>query len=219
MSKGNRTRRRELGLLPEPSKCVGRKKDGTPCMRSPIKGAAVCRSHGGAAPQVRRKAAERIANAADIAVLQIIQLMQAPDTPSAIKLAAAKDLLDRVDVKGKTTVEVEVPAWQQLLDGIVAEVPEGADVSMREFHSPDSDPVVVVGSERVDDYTIDDADYCGAEAQGDALPEPWHAPTVEPHRARKAPVRPVVRGDDAHPPPRYAPTASGPRSRRNPRHR
>lgn len=149
MSTGNRKRRRAAGLLPEPQKCVARKKDGTPCKRSPIKGASVCRAHGGAAPQVQRKAAERIANASDIAVLQILALMQAPDTPAPVKLAAARDLLDRANVSGKTTVELEVPLWQQLLDGIVATVPEGSELRAFAEGQGGPDPLVVE-AERVE---------------------------------------------------------------------
>lgn len=39
--------------------CTGTRKDGHPCQRSPIAGALVCRVHGGAAPQVKAKAAVR----------------------------------------------------------------------------------------------------------------------------------------------------------------
>lgn len=157
MSKGNRTRRRELGLLPEPSKCIGRKKDGTPCRRSPIKGATVCRAHGGAAPQVQRKAQERIAHASDVAVLQILALMQAPDTPAPVKLAAAKDLLDRANISGRTTIEVEVPQWKDLLGGIVASVDPDA-VPMRTLHETDDDEAeddddpLVIEAQRADQF-------------------------------------------------------------------
>jgi len=39
--------------------CTGTTKAGTPCKRPPIAGALVCRVHGGAAPQVKAKAAVR----------------------------------------------------------------------------------------------------------------------------------------------------------------
>src|SRR4051812_1045482 len=224
MSTGNRTRRRELGLLPEPSKCVARKKDGTPCLRSPIKGAVVCRVHGGAAPQVRRKAAERIANAADIAVLQIVALMEDPNTPSAVKLAAARDLLDRADVIGKTRLEVDVPPWQEILTGIVATVPPGTP--MREFHDPavrqeetENGRALPVASERIDDapapllaareegpYGPTDRDHPDPGAYGSCEPPPADAGPRGPHQ----PIGPsdhdpagmeVVNGDDRRPPP------------------
>lgn len=41
--------------------CVGHKKDGVRCEKSPMKGATVCGSHGGRAPQVKSAAALRLA--------------------------------------------------------------------------------------------------------------------------------------------------------------
>ncbi len=41
-------------------KCHAHRKDGQPCRNYAIVGGRVCRSHGGAAPQVRRKADERV---------------------------------------------------------------------------------------------------------------------------------------------------------------
>src|SRR4051794_22299579 len=133
MSAGNRKRRRELGLLPDPARCVARKRDGTPCRGRPLDGANVCRMHGGAAPQVRRKAQERLALASDIVVVKLLALAFDANTPDAVKLAAMKDVLDRAQVSGKTTIEVEVPQWQQLLDGIVATLPTDGDTAMRPF--------------------------------------------------------------------------------------
>lgn len=44
-------------------RCSARKSNGEPCKAFPIHGTTVCRVHGGMAPQVRRKAAERVAEA------------------------------------------------------------------------------------------------------------------------------------------------------------
>lgn len=41
-------------------KCTARNSRGMPCQKAPVKGASVCATHGGSAPQVRRKAAERL---------------------------------------------------------------------------------------------------------------------------------------------------------------
>jgi hypothetical protein len=43
-----------------------RRRDGAPCGRGAIRGAPVCPSHGGNAPQVRREAAERVRQAEEI---------------------------------------------------------------------------------------------------------------------------------------------------------
>jgi hypothetical protein len=157
---------------------------------------------------VQRKAQERIAHASDIAVLQILALMQAPDTPAPVKLAAARDLLDRASLTGKTIIEVEVPAWQQLLDGIVATVEPGQPIRAFAESQPELD-VLAVEASRVDqerelaNYTPDDADWSHPEAYGHDLPTtlPYpkrraNAPTAEEPATRRA------NGDDT-PPPRH----------------
>ena len=45
--------------------CNGTNKKGEPCGRAPIRGGFVCPRHGGGAPQVRRKANERLADLID----------------------------------------------------------------------------------------------------------------------------------------------------------
>lgn len=41
-------------------RCTATRRDGTQCRNAPIRGATVCRMHGGRAPQVRRKAAANV---------------------------------------------------------------------------------------------------------------------------------------------------------------
>lgn len=49
-----------------PRRCVAKSsRTGKPCQRPPIAGGTVCRHHGGAAPQVKRKAEERLADLID----------------------------------------------------------------------------------------------------------------------------------------------------------
>ena len=45
--------------------CKARSRSGKPCKGKPINGGVVCRMHGGSAPQVKRKAAERLADLID----------------------------------------------------------------------------------------------------------------------------------------------------------
>lgn len=219
MSTGNRKRRRAAGLLPEPQKCVARNRRGDPCRLPPVKGAAVCHKHGGSAPQVKRKAAERIANASDVAAVKLVQLIQDPSVPYAIQLAAAKDLLDRAEVTGKAKVELEVKPWEELLSGIVADVPEGAP--MREFPQLAEGTALVVDAERVDTYAPDDSDW-SHPAASDAEPSPPQPSSPPPPRRvngdeRLPQVRRRLDGEDYPLPPPYEPSYR-PRSRRG-RHR
>lgn len=209
MSEGNRKRRRAAGLLPEPGKCAARNRRGDPCRLAPMKGAAVCHKHGGKAPQVQRKAQERIAHASDIAVLQILALMQAPDTPAPVKLAAAKDLLDRASVTGKTTIEVEVPAWQKLLDGIVATVEPGTGMRVFAETQAPVDPLVVEAERADHDASLTAhqhrpavSEWNDRAAYGDDLP------TGLPHprpRQPDLPPPPTANGDETPPPRRLPP--------------
>ncbi|MGB7235008.1 MAG: hypothetical protein WBD41_03410 [Rhodococcus sp. (in: high G+C Gram-positive bacteria)] len=60
-----------------------------------MKGQNVCKNHGGAAPQARAKAAERILLAQDLAAAKLVELMRDPSVPPGVQRMAAADLLDR----------------------------------------------------------------------------------------------------------------------------
>lgn len=132
MSKGNRKRRRELGLLPEPSKCGARTRQGTPCQQSPLAGSTRCRMHGGSAPQVLAKAKERLLLAADDAVSVLIRIMFDPKSPVGERRQAAVALMDRAGLNAKAELTVEIAPWIGVLEGVVAEV--GEDVQLTRQH-------------------------------------------------------------------------------------
>lgn len=123
MSKGNRRRRKEAGLLPSGQLCSARSsRTGEPCQRPPITGASVCYHHGGAAPQVVAAARRRLMGASNNVSVLLLKIAEDEKTPPAVRLAAIKDVLDRAGVTVKQEVEITVQPWQQLVDGIVAEV-------------------------------------------------------------------------------------------------
>ena len=134
MSDGNRKRRREAGLLPGAGQCAARRQDGNPCGMAPIRGAAVCKMHGGAAPQVRRKAQERLALAAEDAASVLIHMMQDPDLSAADQYRAATAVLDRAGIRSGSELAVtlqERQPWETALEGMITEdaLPETAAVS------------------------------------------------------------------------------------------
>lgn len=88
--------------------CTARRTNGQPCSNFAITGANVCRTHGGAAPQVRAKAQVRILMASDLAASKLIEMMSSPKVADNIKLAAARDLLDRANLGGTQNIEVGV---------------------------------------------------------------------------------------------------------------
>lgn len=133
MSKGNRARRRAAGLLPEPAKCSARTSKGNPCKNAPMNGTNVCRKHGGAAPQVRKKAQERL----QLAVLPLLGHLYKMATddgslPPAVKLAAIRDMLDRAGITSKLEIEIDVP-WRDIISGIVAEVDDDQIANAQQY--------------------------------------------------------------------------------------
>ncbi len=93
--------------MTEKRQCRGHNRAGDPCRMAPIRGATVCRVHGGSAPQVKRKAEERLAEMVEPALTQLHRLMESAETES-VKLAAVKDILDRAGYKPKERVQMEV---------------------------------------------------------------------------------------------------------------
>ncbi len=82
------------------------------CRNPKMRGSSRCRMHGSASFRAREKAKERIIEASDYAAKKLISFMGDPAAPYSVKLAAARDLLDRADLAGKTAVEVEMKPWE-----------------------------------------------------------------------------------------------------------
>ena len=76
-------------------RCNGTLQSGKRCRREAIAGSVVCEIHGGLAPQVRRRAAERVLLSADEAIQVIKSFIGDPTVPAGVRLKAAQDLADR----------------------------------------------------------------------------------------------------------------------------
>lgn len=99
---------------------------GNPCRQSPIRGGTVCRFHGGSAPQVRRKAQERLLASSDKMAALLIHIAEDKQVPYATRLAAVNSVLDRVGINAKTEIDVNVQTWEQILHAVIVDVPESA---------------------------------------------------------------------------------------------
>lgn len=82
-------------------------RSGAPCKRFALLGASVCTSHGGAAPQVRRTARERLAGLVDPAITRLAALVR-HGRPDHVALAAARDVLDRAGLAAPKRFELSV---------------------------------------------------------------------------------------------------------------
>lgn len=132
MSKGNRTRRRDAGLLPPPVRCKAHKKNGEPCKKYAVNGAAVCEKHGGNAPQVRRKAEQRLAMHADVLMKELVKIATSAES-EAVRLAAVRDALDRIGIGSRQEIEVTIAKWQEDIEGVLVDVDESAEVVVAEL--------------------------------------------------------------------------------------
>jgi hypothetical protein len=131
--------------LDHPRRCVAHTHAGQPCRRYAVRGANVCRVHGGAAPQVVAKARERLALAADTMAKMLLGIASGAES-EAVKLAAVKDALDRAGVPAKAEVAIEIKPYEELLMGIV-----GIATVPRHAHQPALvDPADVIDAELAD---------------------------------------------------------------------
>lgn len=89
-------------------------KGGLKCRRRKLAGARHCALHGSATSAAREKAKERILLASNLAAKRLIEFMNSEAVPYRTRLAAARDLLDRADLAGVSTLEVELPFMQTI---------------------------------------------------------------------------------------------------------
>lgn len=101
------------------------KATGERCRCRPIRGGTVSHKHGGSAPQVKRKAAERIRAAADDAASYLVRWMADEAVDKRLRVQIAQDLLDRAGISKTQTVGVEVRKFEQMLDAgqLVVDLP------------------------------------------------------------------------------------------------
>jgi hypothetical protein len=82
-------------LPPTIIRCNATRPNGSRCKREAKDGAVVCDQHGGAAPQVRRRAAEQLIMTADQAAQMLVKMTEDTEVPFGVRAKIAQDLLDR----------------------------------------------------------------------------------------------------------------------------
>ena len=100
--------------------CTGTTNKGEPCRGPAIKGATICRKHGGQLPEVKAKAArnvrESISELVDPVLAEFRDMLQNPKTPAAVKVSIGNSILDRAGFKPVIQVQgmpslAAVEAW------------------------------------------------------------------------------------------------------------
>lgn len=156
--------------------CGATRRDGTPCKRPPIQGATVCRAHGGAAPQVKRKAQERLLAKVPKMLRMLNELASNEDVPPAVRLAAIRDWLDRAGVDRKIEIEVSSSSFEEMVMGVLAEVSEDVEVANAHDYSARYDNGDVIAGELADDYTSPPDTDRARLPQPASVPTPYRAP-------------------------------------------
>ncbi|WP_237569649.1 hypothetical protein [Mycolicibacterium lacusdiani] len=142
-------------------RCTGHRKNGEQCKNAAILGGTVCGYHGGRAPAVRRKAQQRLSDAADRMAKQLLGIAESAES-EAVKLAAVKHVLAVAGINEKTSVEVEVEVIAAPWQDIAGDVTGIARISREESHArrglteppralPAADPNEPVDAELVPD--------------------------------------------------------------------
>jgi hypothetical protein len=135
---------RREGTLPEGShRCIATRSNGEPCRAWPVRGTSVCKWHGGSAPQVKRKAQERLEFAADKAAQKLIEFMNSSKVPYPVRLQACRDLLDRAGLKAGTELTIQLRKFEQDIEGLFVDVVSD-DIVDAQVVEDEGDPLQLV---------------------------------------------------------------------------
>lgn len=98
----------ERGLPGPFARCTAKAKStGKQCTNPAIRGATVCRLHGGNAPQVRFSAMERYRSLQPKAITALESLLDNTEFPT-VQMAAIRDVMDRTEGKAVETAQVNI---------------------------------------------------------------------------------------------------------------
>lgn len=124
------------GYQPQPCRAHS-KTTGKQCGNTAEPGAVVCRYHGGAAPQVRRKAALRLLELVDPSIATLAEVMMSKTNKPADRIRAADSILDRAGIPRAQTMDISVSQ-----DVLIQRLRAMRD---RAAETTDGEPMVVSG--------------------------------------------------------------------------
>jgi hypothetical protein len=174
------------------TRCTARStRTGEPCKRPAMLGGNVCRSHGGAAPQVKAKAQRRLQQAADALVQRLLGMALDGDTPDHVALQAIRDALDRAGLGAKQSVELSAKRpepWEEMMMDFARTSRERQSALERGKPEPTGparkadEPMEVVDAEVVDDGPETQPERDGEGANDAGAPPPFAEPSHPPSR-------------------------------------
>ena len=184
-----------------PRRCQAHKADGSgdPCSRWAAKGQAVCRLHGGAAPQARRKAQERLELAADRLAARLLGFALDGEVDDAIALRALTAAMDRAGLTVVNRVAVgpdEDAPWKGVLDsimGVARTTPDGRPLPEIPYGTPRRalPPPMIDGEVVESPYTPGELNVSTPPlASGNAAEAAEQPPEPQPPVERQPPVVP-----------------------------
>jgi hypothetical protein len=143
-------------------RCNATRPNGSRCKREAEDGAVVCDQHGGAAPQVRRRAAERLIMTADQAAQSLVRMMEDTEVPFGVRAKIAQDLLDRAGLIA-TQVHQIIPMTEdpvmRFFEGILSD-----PSNWEENPPPDPTPAIESYATRgLDHHDAEPAEISAAE--------------------------------------------------------
>lgn len=149
---------------------------GERCKAPAIKGHQVCRVHGGAAPQTRRTAKERLLALADPAIDVLNKILHDEDADDSVRLRAALGITDRIGLGPGQTVIVQTSRFDEMLANAIGMNPETGMVQL------DRDLPATLGPGGGEPHW-EDAHQHGVDAQTEAWRE-YDAEDEEPYTTR-----------------------------------
>lgn len=88
------------------AQCTAHKRNGDRCSNPPVRGAKVCRMHGGSAPQVKAKANQRLIEMILPALAHLRKIIDSPATSDADKLKAIGMVLNRTGYSERHSIDL-----------------------------------------------------------------------------------------------------------------
>jgi hypothetical protein len=137
------------------AQCTAHKRNGDRCSNPPVRGAKVCRMHGGSAPQVKAKANQRLIEMILPALAHLRKIIDSPDTADSDKLKAINMVLNRSGYSERQQIDIGLrePTPFDNLTRDAFTIRRGADLA--EELSRDAMPELTTPDDVLDDETLD----------------------------------------------------------------